>query len=57
MPWYFNQVKEDLAPDLLVNISKLPVQHQEIILRVVVKVSTLLNLSVVVQLNILLLDT
>jgi proteasome component ECM29 len=32
------QVKEDLAPDLLVNISKLPIQHQEIILRVVVKV-------------------
>lgn len=32
------KVKEDLAPDLLVNISKLPVQHQEIILRVVVKV-------------------
>nr|KYP73231.1 Proteasome-associated protein ECM29 isogeny [Cajanus cajan] len=29
--------KEDLAPDLLVNISKLPLQHQEIILRIVVK--------------------
>ncbi|XP_027329154.1 proteasome adapter and scaffold protein ECM29 [Abrus precatorius] len=30
--------KEDLAPDLLVNISKLPLQHQEIILRIIVKV-------------------
>ncbi|CAJ1971239.1 unnamed protein product [Sphenostylis stenocarpa] len=30
--------KEDLAPDLLVNISKLSLQHQEIILRIVVKV-------------------
>ncbi|KAK7276642.1 hypothetical protein RIF29_17785 [Crotalaria pallida] len=30
--------KEDLAPVLLVNISKLPLQHQEIILRIIVKV-------------------
>ncbi|MED6196601.1 hypothetical protein PIB30_049061 [Stylosanthes scabra] len=30
--------KEDLAPILLVNISKLPLQHQEIILRIIVKV-------------------
>ncbi|XP_057441454.1 uncharacterized protein LOC130733331 isoform X2 [Lotus japonicus] len=30
--------KEDLAPELLVNISKLPLQHQEIILRIIVKV-------------------
>ncbi|OIW02801.1 hypothetical protein TanjilG_29577 [Lupinus angustifolius] len=30
--------KEELAPVLLVNISKLPLQHQEIILRIVVKV-------------------
>ncbi|KAE9606271.1 putative proteasome component Ecm29 [Lupinus albus] len=30
--------KEELAPFLLVNISKLPLQHQEIILRIVVKV-------------------
>ncbi|XP_028798613.1 proteasome adapter and scaffold protein ECM29 [Neltuma alba] len=30
--------KENLAPVLLVNISKLPLQHQEIILRIVVKV-------------------
>ncbi|KAL2316898.1 hypothetical protein Fmac_030774 [Flemingia macrophylla] len=30
--------KEDLAPDLLVNISKLPLQHQEIVLRIIVKV-------------------
>lgn len=32
------KVKEDLAPDLLLNISKLPIQHQEIILRIIVKV-------------------
>ncbi|KAI9114257.1 hypothetical protein K1719_014907 [Acacia pycnantha] len=30
--------KENLAPVLLVNISKLPLQHQEIILRIIVKV-------------------
>ncbi|CAL5190433.1 unnamed protein product [Lathyrus oleraceus] len=32
------KVKEDLAPELLMNISKLPIQHQEIILRIIVKV-------------------
>ncbi|MED6122368.1 hypothetical protein PIB30_039115 [Stylosanthes scabra] len=38
--WTYSPVSEkgDLAPILLVNISKVPLQHQQIILRIIVKV-------------------